>query len=289
MTTEQESPESTEELSALINPEEYTLLRKTAWQRLRGPIGAFILFLIILGLWIMAVETGAVHRVILPPPIDVWDAFIASLSEGFFWEHFWVTLQEVLLGFAIGVLIGFFLGALFGISALAREVSYAYIVAFQGLPKIVLAPVFITAFGFGMMSKVVMAVVISFFPLLINTMSGLMTVDADSLQLMRSLTAKRRDVFFKLSIPHALPSIFAGVKTSLTLALVGAIVGEFVGASEGLGYLLHAYSYQLQVGRVWAITIVLAIMGILLYVIIEYADRKIVFWSSGGISTEAGM
>lgn len=249
-------------------------------RRLRGPFGALVIFLILLGIWIWAVETEAVHRVILPPPGEVATAFFVTFTEGFFYEHLWVTLQEVLIGFAIGVVLGFSLGALFGVYALAREVSYAYIVAFQGLPKIVLAPMFITAFGFGMTSKVVMAVAISFFPLLINTMSGLMTVDEEAVRLMRSLTASRKDVFLKLSVMHAMPSIFAGVKTSLTLALIGAIVGEFVGARSGLGFLLASYSYQLQVDRVWAITLILGLIGIILYVVIEWADRKIVFWSS---------
>ena len=258
-------------------------------RRLRGPIGALVIFLILLGIWVWAVETEVVHRVILPPPVEVVSAFFTTFTEGFFYEHLWVTLQEVLIGFVVGVVLGFSLGALFGVSSFAREVSYAFIVAFQGLPKIVLAPVFITAFGFGMMSKVVMAVVISFFPVLINTMSGLMTVDAEAVRLMRSLTASRKDVFFKLSVMHAMPSIFAGVKTSLTLALIGAIVGEFVGARAGLGFLLHSYSYQLQVDRVWAITIILGLMGIILYVAIEWADKKIVFWSSHGADTDATM
>jgi len=257
---------------------ESTSIRR--WVRWRGPIGALVLFALILGVWTYAVESGAVHRVILPPPGEVLEAFIATLGEGFFYGHLWVTLQEVLLGFAIGVILGFSLGALLGTSALTREISLPYIVAFQGLPKIVLAPVFITAFGFGMTSKVMMAVAISFFPLLINTMSGLMTVDPEAIKLMQSLTASKRDILLKLSVMHALPSIFAGVKTSLTLALVGAIVGEFVGARSGLGFLLAAYSYQLKVGRVWAITIILALIGILLYVAIEYAERKLVFWSS---------
>lgn len=249
-------------------------------RRARGPIGALILFVVLVAVWIYAVESGAVHEVILPPPGAVALALWATLGEGFFYTHLWVTLQEVLLGFAIGVLLGFGLGALLGTSALAREISLPYIVAFQGLPKIVLAPVFITAFGFGMTSKVVMAIAISFFPLLVNTMAGLMTVDAEAVKLMRSLTASKSDIFMKLSVMHAMPSIFAGVKTSLTLALVGAIVGEFVGARAGLGFLLSSYSYQLQVDRVWAITIVLAVIGIILYVAIEWAERKIVFWSA---------
>lgn len=258
-------------------------------RRVRGPLGALVIFLMILGVWIWAVETEVVHRVILPPPGEVAQAFFATFTEGFFYEHLWVTLQEVLIGFVVGAVLGFSLGALFGVSSFAREVSYPFIVAFQGLPKIVLAPVFITAFGFGMMSKVMMAVAISFFPLLINTMSGLMTVDEEAVRLMRSLTASRKDVFFKLSVMHAMPSIFAGVKTSLTLALIGAIVGEFVGARAGLGFLLHSYSYQLQVDRVWAITIILGLIGIILYVLIEWADQKIVFWSSHGTAAEGTM
>lgn len=263
---------------------------QVAWRRrFRGPIGAALIFVVLVSIWIWLVESGMIHRVILPPPGEVASAFFTTFTEGFFYEHLWVTVQEVLIGFAIGVALGFSLGALLGASALAREVSYAYIVAFQGLPKIVLAPVFITAFGFGMMSKVVMAVAISFFPLLINTMSGLMTVDHEAVQLMRSLTASRRDIFWKLSVKHAMPSIFAGVKTSLTLALVGAIVGEFVGARAGLGFLLASYSYQLQVDRVWAITFVLAILGIILFLFIEWVDKKVVFWAKRGSTVDVSI
>lgn len=257
-------------------------------RRWRGPIGASILFVAIIASWHAAVASGLVHEVILPPPGDVGLALFSTLTEGFFYGHLWVTVQEILIGFVIGVLIGFVVGAVLGTSALMREISLPYVVAFQGLPKIVLAPIFITAFGFGMTSKVVMAIVISFFPLLVNTMSGLMTVDAEAVRLMRSLTASRRDIFFKLSVMHAMPSIFAGVKTSLTLALVGAIVGEFVGARNGLGFLLASYSYQLQVDRVWAITLILAIIGIILYVTIEYIERKVVFWGAQETG-EAGM
>lgn len=275
--------------SSQTEPSAATAERVSWLRRFRGPIGALIIFVVLLSVWTWLVESETIHRVILPPPGDVASAFFTTFTEGFFYEHLWVTVQEVLIGFGFGTLLGFSLGAVLGSSALAREVSYAYIVAFQGLPKIVLAPVFITAFGFGMMSKVMMAVAISFFPLLINTMSGLMTVDAEAIQLMRSLTATKRDIFWKLAVKHAMPSIFAGVKTSLTLALVGAIVGEFVGARAGLGFLLASYSYQLQVDRVWAVTVVLAILGIILFVLIEWVDKKVVFWSKRGATTDVSM
>jgi NitT/TauT family transport system permease protein len=131
--------------------------------------------------------------------------------------------------------------------------------------------------------------VISFFPLLVNTEAGIATVDSDAVKLMRSLNASKREIFMRLALPHSLPSIFAGLKTALTFALVGAIVGEFVGAGRGLGYLLDTYSYQLQVPRVWAVTTVLALMGVIMFFVIDLLDRKIVFWRPSGKETEATL
>lgn len=247
-------------------------------RRFRGPIGAVLIFIVIVAVWQLATSAGWVNPIILPPPFDVAEALVATLSEGFFYSHLWITTYEVLVGFAVGSALGFSLGAALGVSALLREVTYPYIVAFQGLPKVVLAPVFITAFGFGVTSKIVMAIAICFFPVLINTMAGLTSVDPEAKRLMRSLTAGEWHVFTKLSLPHALPLVFAGLKTALTLALVGAIVGEFVGASRGLGVLLGTFAYQLQVARVWALTIILALLGVILFLLIEWVDAKVVFW-----------
>lgn len=256
-------------------------LDQQTWkERALGPIGATVLALLLLATGELLVINGVLNEIIVPRPTDVIAALFETLGEGFFYSHLWVTTSEVLIGFVVGTVIGFSLGALLGMSRRARAISYPYIVAFQGLPKVVLAPVFITIFGFGIESKIVMAVAISFFPVLINTMAGLTGVDPQARRLMRSLSASNWHIFTKLSLPSSLPLIFAGVKTSLTLALVGAIVGEFVGAEKGLGYLLDVYSYQLEVPRVWAITVVLALMGVILFLFIEWADRKIVFWQS---------
>lgn len=266
--------------NAASESEEATLApgHRSGLQRWRGPIGSLILFVLLYAMWDVTVRLEVVSDIILPAPGEVAIALVQTVADGFFYAHLWVTVQEVLIGFAVGALIGFVLGAILGISRLAREVAYPYVVAFQGLPKIVLAPVFLTAFGFGMMSKIVMAIVISFFPLLVNTELGFATVDPDALKLMRSMRASKRDILFKLTLPHSLPLIFAGLKASLTFALVGALVGEFVGASRGLGYLLDVYVYQLQVPRVWAITVILALFGLLLFVLVDVAHRKLVFW-----------
>ena len=248
--------------------------------RFRGVIGATALFIVLVAVWHVVVARDIVDEIILPPPVEVARALRDTLTERFFYTHLWITTQEVLIGFLLGSAIGLALGAALSVSGLLRDVSYPYIVAFQGLPKIVLAPVFITAFGFGMTSKVVMATTICFFPVLVNTLAGLTSVDNEAKRLMRSLMANRWQMFAKLALPHALPMIFAGLKTALTLALVGAIVGEFVGASRGLGVLLSTYSYQLQIARMWAVTIVLAMIGVILFLVIEWLDRKVVFWRS---------
>lgn len=248
--------------------------------RVIGPVGATILAAVIIVVGELLVLNGVLNEIIVPRPTRVFTALIDTLSEGFFYSHLWVTTSEVLIGFVMGTVIGFGLGAALGISRRARAIAYPYIVAFQGLPKVVLAPVFITIFGFGIESKVVMAIAISFFPILINTMAGLTGVDPQARRLMRSLNASDWHIFTKLSLPSSLPLIFAGVKTGLTLSLVGAIVGEFVGAERGLGYLLDVYSYQLEVPRVWAITVILATIGVILFLFIEWLDSKVVFWQS---------
>lgn len=233
----------------------------------------------LLALWDLAVRSGLVHEIIMPYPLDVVTATGELVSgAGQFWFHTWITTLETLVGFAVGALIGFALGALVGTWVFLRQMWFPYIVAFQGLPKVVLAPVFLTAFGFGITSKIAMAVVLAFFPVLINTMVGLASVEPEQVKLMRSYAATRGQTFRMLTLPTAVPFIFAGLKTSLTFALIGAIVGEFVGAAEGLGFLLHLYAYQLRVPEVWAIMVALALLGVILYGTIEWVDRKIVFW-----------
>lgn len=254
--------------------------KKNRWDRVIGPAGAAVLAAGIFLAGELLVINGVLNEIIVPRPTEVFSALVDTLSEGFFYSHLWVTTSEVIIGFIVGTAIGFTVGAALGISRRARAIAYPYIVAFQGLPKVVLAPVFITIFGFGIESKVVMAIAISFFPILINTMAGLTGVDPQARRLMRSLNASDWHIFTKLSLPSSLPLIFAGIKTGLTLALVGAIVGEFVGAERGLGYLLEVYSYQLEVPRVWAITVILAVMGVILFLFIEWLDRKVVFWQS---------
>jgi NitT/TauT family transport system permease protein len=239
------------------------------------PTGALLLFLAI---WELAAQTELVNPIIVPAASDVFVALVEIVQEDFFWDATKVTVEETLIGFAIGVTGAWILGTLIGVFRIFRLAFYPLIVAFQITPRIALAPLFLTWFGFGITSKIVMAATICFFPVLINVVVGLDTVDKDARSLMRSFGASRWEEYRKLTLPSSLPIIFAGLKTAMTLALIGAIVAEFVGASEGMGVLIKTFNFQLQVAEGFAVIIALAIIGLVLYGITELIEHKLVFW-----------
>jgi NitT/TauT family transport system permease protein len=232
----------------------------------------------ILVVWELVCRGGLVSPLVLPAPSRIWDGLVILFTAPWFPQHVWYTMAETLIGFAVGGVVAIALGIVMVNLPLFKEVAYPYVVAFQVAPKVVLAPIFITWFGFGMESKVVMAIAISFFPVVINTVVGLESVEENASLLMRSLVASRSQVFWKLAWPSALPSIFAGLKTSLTLALIGALVAEFVTAKEGLGTLITTFSFELKVYLVFACIIVVSALGLVLYGLMELLERKIVFW-----------
>lgn len=251
---------------------------KMAMVKWRYPIYTVVITIALLLLWEIAPILDLIPEIILPRFSKVAWALWTLIQQDFFLRHFTVTSTEILSGFVLGTLLGFLLGIALAVWRSVKLVTYPFVVAFQAVPKIVFAPLFIAWFGFGETSKVVMAIAISFFPVLINTMVGLETVPQDARTLMRSLRATPLQIFWKVSLPHALPIISAGVKAALTFAVIGAIVGEFIGASEGLGYLLDVYNQQLRIDRVFSVIIVLATIGAGGYFLLEWADRKLIFW-----------
>lgn len=235
-------------------------------------------FVLILIAWEVIARAGLVSPLVLPAPSRIWDGLVILFTADWFPQHVWMTTAETLIGFFVGGILAIALGIVMVNVPLFKEVIYPYVVAFQVMPKVVLAPIFITWFGFGMESKVVMAIAISFFPVVINTVVGLESVEENEVLLMRSLVASKSQIFWKLAWPTALPSIFAGLKTSLTLALIGALVAEFVTAKDGLGTLITTFSFELKVYLVFAVIVVVSVLGLVLYGIMEYLERKIVFW-----------
>ena len=232
-----------------------------------------------IALWEIASQTGFVNPIIVPAASEVFVALIELSQEEFFWSATEVTVKETLIGFFIGVVGAWVLGTLIGVFRVFRLAFYPLIVAFQITPRIALAPLFLTWFGFGITSKIVMAATICFFPVLINVIVGLDTVDKDARTLMRSFGASRWEEYRKLTLPSSLPIVFAGIKTAMTLALIGAIVAEFVGASEGMGVLIKTLNFQLQVAEGFAVILALSLIGLVLYGITELIESRLVFWT----------
>lgn len=248
-----------------------------SWVRFALPV---LVLAAAIGLWEMASLAGWINPITVPSATDTFGAMIELTTKGFFWEAVWVTLQETLLGFVIGATAGLLIGALTGTFEVFRVALWPFVVAFQNMPRIALAPIFLTWFGFGITSKVVMAAVICFFPVVINTVAGLASVDDNARLLFRTYGASTRQTFMRLTLPTAAPITFAGIKTALTLALLGAIVGEFVGASEGLGVLINEFNFQLEVALAFGVVVYLALIGLILYGLIELLEKKLITWSN---------
>jgi NitT/TauT family transport system permease protein len=249
-------------------------------QKIKAVVYPLITTLVFLALWETASRTDMVDPIVMPPPTEVWTALKSLSGEGFFWEAIWVTTFETLLGFVIGCVIGFVLGTMIGMIDTFRYALYPLVVAFQNTPRVAFAPVFLTWFGFGLTSKYVMAAAICFFPLLISVVVGLENVDRDARTLMRSFGASRWQTYRKLALPSSLSYVFAGLKQAMTFALIGAVVAEFVGSEKGVGVLINTFNLQLEVASGFAAIIALMLIGLLLFGLMEFIDRKVVFWRS---------
>lgn len=234
----------------------------------------------VIAAWAVATHGGFVHSLIIPTPLATLEASGRVMAADYFWPNVWVTLLEIFWGFVIGMASGAVLGILVAMFAPVRATLYPYLVALQAPPKIVLAPIFVTWFGFDMESKIAISVVMCFFPMFLNTLTGLSSVDPNAIKLMRSLTASRWQTFRYLLLPNAAPIMMAGVKLCWTLAVLGVIVGEFVGASAGIGYLIYAMNFQLDIAGVFFLIILLSVFTLVVYQLIEWLENRIVFWKS---------
>lgn len=232
-----------------------------------------------LGIWELLARLAIIEPVLFPPPSRTAASWWSLVREDFFLRHFTVTVYEIVAGFLLGSSIGIILGTLLAMVRLIRLTLYPYIIAFQALPKVVLAPLFIVWFGFGPASKIATAAAICFFPVLVNTLVGLRSADDDAVKLFRSLRASGRQTFVKLLVPTALPYIFAGLKISLTFAMTGAIAAEFLtGAADGLGRLVQIYNQQIRVDLALAVVVIVSALGIVGVWLMDTLDRRIVFW-----------
>lgn len=243
------------------------------------PVVTIIGILILWQLWVVVDNTP---RYLLPSPIDVGE----SMSEN--WKslirHGRVTLVETLAGFGMSVAIGVPLAVAIVYSKIFENMLYPLLVGSQAIPKIAIAPLLLVWLGFGIAPKVVVAFLIAFFPVVVTTASGLRGVTDDTLQLVRSMGATTWQVFRRVRFPTAVPSMLAGFKVAVALSVVGAVVGEFVGANEGLGYYVLVASGNFDTSLLFASVMVLTLMGVVLFYSIAVVETRLNRWVAGGES-----
>lgn len=251
----------------------------TRWRRAVLP---GLLLAALLGLWQIACSTGAIadalnlESFLVPSPEEI----ASSLWEnrGLLAENAWVTLREMLLGIVAALLVGVGFAVLMHRWRLLRDAAYPLVVASQTIPIVVIAPILLVWFGYGMAPKVLLITLFCFFPITVNTLDGLRSVDPEAVKMMRSLNASRRQRFWRVEAPAALPNLFTGVKIAVVFAPIAAVFAEWVGSSTGLGHLIQSDTAYFQVARQFATVAVLSAMALALIGLVTVAERRVVTW-----------
>jgi NitT/TauT family transport system permease protein len=215
--------------------------------------------------WEVLSRTTQLSSLVFPAPLMVMDALWTGLHTGYFYPHIARTVSELLLGLALGCSIGFAFGVALGEFDFLRRVLHPYLVASQVIPKLALAPLFILWFGFGMTSTVVITALICFFPLMENTITSMAQIDPQKKELFQVLGASRLQILLRLKLPAGMASILAGFRVAVVLALVGAVVGEFIGGSKGLGALIIASQGMMDTALMFSVLIIITVLGLLMY------------------------
>jgi len=219
-----------------------------------------------------------INSILLPAPSEVATAWMENLPR--LLRETGVTMGEAILGFILGSITAFVTAIIFIISPLVKRATYPYAIALKATPLIVIAPLLVAWFGNGLVSKVVMSAVIAFFPVLVNAIVGMSRVHAGMLDLMASLSASRWQILRRIRIPSSLPLVFAGLRTSSSLAVVGAVIAEFTGATRGIGHLINTASYYLETALVFAAILMIALASIAFFYAVGVVEKRVVFWDA---------
>jgi putative hydroxymethylpyrimidine transport system permease protein len=236
----------------------------------------------LLGAWQLAASSGTladlfgIEAFLVPSPAEIASA--AWKSRTLLAENAWVTLREILLGFGCAFLAGVGFAVLMHLSSIVRRATYPLMIASQTIPVIVVAPVLVLWFGFGILPKILVVALLCFFPITVATLNGLRSVDPEATKLMRTLDASRWQIFQRLEAKSALPYVFTGTKISIVFAPLGAVFGEWVGASAGLGHEILQDNAQLEIARLFAAVALLSAIGLALFGLAALAERRIVSW-----------
>jgi ABC-type nitrate/sulfonate/bicarbonate transport system permease component len=226
--------------------------------------------------WEIGVRLDDTPRWFLPRPTDVGEELIES--RALLWRHTRTTLEEVLLGYALALGLGVAVAIAIGSSRVVERALYPAIVASQAIPIIALAPILLIWFGYGLTPKIIVVVLTCFFPIAVSTVDGLRAADTDMLALLKSMGANRRQILRIVRVPAALPHVFSGARIAAAVSVIGALVGEWVGASSGLGYLMTRSASQFQTPRVFAAVLISALLGVTLFVLVGLVERAATPW-----------
>jgi NitT/TauT family transport system permease protein/putative hydroxymethylpyrimidine transport system permease protein len=231
----------------------------------------------LVGGWELLAQLGHVENYLLPAPSEVATAL---------WEDrdllapdAWVTAREVLLGFGLALVVGVAIAIVLHLSPLLRRAIYPLVVASQAVPVIVIAPILVIWFGFGITPKLVVIALICFFPVVVNTLDGLEGTESDQVKMMRTLGASRLDLLRRLELPSSLPFLFSGAKVAVAVAVIGAVFGELVGSDAGLGHAIQVGTAELETARVFAAVLILSAMAIALFGLVALLERRAVPWA----------
>jgi NitT/TauT family transport system permease protein len=244
------------------------------WLRRRA--APLIVFILLFVLWEFAVHLTGVKEYLLPPPSKVWTELLKrypTVAHGA-----WVTTQEIIAGYLLAVVVSIPLALSVAYSRFVETAIYPVVVFLQIIPKIAIAPLFIIWFGFGFTPKLLLVFLLSFFPIVVASIAGFKSVDPEIMDFARTTGAGGWKMFFKIRLPQALPDIFTGLKVGAALSATAAVVAEFVAADSGLGYLLLQYNGQLETPMVFAIVVLLSLIGLAVYYVVEIIERIAIPW-----------
>jgi putative hydroxymethylpyrimidine transport system permease protein len=247
-------------------------------KRILQGLPAALLLLALIGIWELYVDLkGPTFSLILPPPHQVAKSLYTDRS--LLWSSFLVTAQEVLLGILVAVAMGAVLSVAIHFSPTLRRATYPLIIASQAVPVVVFAPVLVFWLGFGILPKLVVVAIVSFFSIVVATTAGLAAVDPDLIKLMRTFDASRLRTFWHVELPSALPSVFTGAKIAVAVSVIGAVFAEYTGSNSGLGYVILISAPQLLVARGVAATVILSLFAVALFGLLALAERLALPWA----------
>ncbi len=255
-------------------------------------IAMIFVFLVFIGIWQFVTAFGFVSPIILPTPMETLKDMIFVgknlLTGGYMLTALWITILEVIYGFALAIAIGFTLGILVGETAFGEKAVMPYLVAIDTMPKVAFAPLFVAWLGFGIESKVALAAFIATFPIVVGTAAGLHAADENARMLFKTMGASRLQTLFKMKLPTGLPQIFTGLKIGAVGVMAGAITGEFLGGGKGFGELIRVAASQLNTPRVFSLILYLSLVGLALYLLVQFTQRKVVFWHEERVGSYDG-